>query len=171
NLPTQQDELVFDPDSFDTETEDAPPSALSVRAEPFIAANFHRTAPQAAPDYRWEHAIFDSVRLLSTPAAGQAQAVLWDGLTAWPGKIAAARPRTIFDFGDAKAAVVRWNGDVDFYDGRKRQILAHISAQAGSVTNKVEWLQNDSMLVIDSCGRNETDNCKLGFYAIGTGKR
>ncbi|HEY8026028.1 MAG TPA: hypothetical protein VIF60_15785, partial [Burkholderiaceae bacterium] len=110
NLPTQQDELVFDPDSFDTETEDAPPSALSVRAEPFIAANFHRTSPQAAPGYRWEQAIFDSVRLLTIPASGQSQAVLWDGLTAWPGKIAAARPRTIFDFGDAKAAVVRWNG-------------------------------------------------------------
>jgi hypothetical protein len=160
--------LIFDPSTFGAETDGAPPTELEQRAEIYNAPGFHRTPLQTTPDYRWEHFIFDSVRMLSTPAHGEAQAVMWDGLSAWQGKIAAGRPAVLFDFG-TKAAVQRANGDVDLYDGKERRILAHVPIQMGRFVQKVEWLAGESMLVVGSCANNEADDCRLDFHAVATG--
>jgi hypothetical protein len=163
-------QLIFDTSTFEAETEGAPPTELEQRAEIFNAYNFHRTPLQAEPEFRWELFIFDSLRMLSIPATGQARAVMWDGLTSLPGKPAAAHAVKIFDLGSAKAAVVRQNGDIDLYDGKERRILTHIAGQTGRSTSRIEWLVNGSVLALDSCGRSEGDNCRLVFYAVRTAK-
>ena len=171
NQPSYRALLVFDPSTFNAETEDAPPTELEQRAEIFNAPNFRRAPLQASPEYRWEITAYNSLRLLATPTAGKPRVLLWDGLTAWRADVAAARPRTIFDFGDAKAAVVRWNNDVDLYDGKERRFLAHIPAKVEHTTNKVEWLANESVLAVDSCSNAAASDCRLDFYKVGSGKQ